>query len=158
MIYVTGALIFGILGFIYFYLLVFSQFIAYFTVDGDIAENLYFYIIFVIIIFLLFQCPAILIYYHYKLNIKIISDLKTHYQEGENIELEVQVIDSSGIISIAADISVNWPAKVLETRTDEKSYFIKLETEDLVGENQLQIRASKSGNFSSRLVKEIVIL
>lgn len=94
--------------------------------------------------------------YHYKLKVNILDTIKKSYVEGELIELKIQVSDDSQFFFIDVDLDINWPGE-LEYETFENYFKIKLNTDNLVGLNNLKITANKRGYFGSSLLRELVI-
>ncbi|MBD3228357.1 MAG: hypothetical protein GF329_09230 [Candidatus Lokiarchaeota archaeon] len=154
--YLLIGTIFGIIGYILFYNLILSDLIIYF--EGNPAESFYGWAIFNIIVFLCFQAPTLMIYYHYKLKIKSKNIIKKSYNEGDIIDMEIQVMDNTDFAFIDVDIDIKWPGEVLSKQVRENSFLIELNTQNLIGINNLRIVARRSGYFSSKLVKEFVIL
>lgn len=154
--YLIIGILFGIIGYIVFYNLILSDLMRYFM--GDPAESFYGWMIFNIIVFLCFQVPSIMIYYHYKLKIKPKSIIKKSYCEGDIINIEIEVMDNTNFVFIDVNLDIKWPGEVINKETRERSFLIELDTENLIGLNNLRITARRDGYFSTNMVKEFVIL
>ncbi|MHA1312198.1 MAG: hypothetical protein ACTSWR_07795 [Candidatus Helarchaeota archaeon] len=151
------AICFGLIGYIIFYFKFLINFVDYLRITEYEYDKLFLWTVINLIILLIFQIPSILIYYNYKLKIVVVSEIDDLYQEGELIELEIQISDSSNFIFIDVNLEIKWPENKYKLSIFEKSFLITLETAGMIGIHNLIISASKKGYFRSVWKREFVI-
>ncbi|MHA1269217.1 MAG: hypothetical protein ACTSPY_05460 [Candidatus Helarchaeota archaeon] len=156
--FLTISILFGIFIYLCIYIFISDDLIVFLNIDLLTSEGYYVWVIYNIVIFLILQCPAILIYYKYKLKILLLTKLNPAYNIGDIIELEFQVSDKDNFIFIDIELEIQWPGKILGTENIEESFIIRLDTNGLIGINNFRVIALKDGYFSTSWNKELIII
>jgi len=150
------AIIFGLVVYFIIFNTVLNDLLIDFL-ETSTMDSIFIQIMLNFIIFFICQCPSLLIYYNYKLKIRLLTEIEPSYSNEDSIEIEIEVCDKTEFIFIDVYLKVDWADKY-EVKQVGSSFIILLETKNLYGINNLRIKASKEGYFDTTLEKEIIIL